>query len=91
MADRQYLERRVKDLTDKGQHIEATWVEFRMRFLPLDATGDQLTDMRTAYFAGACAMTRARTPLAKAAVVAELKTFHDGLVVRYGKPPANSP
>ncbi|MBB3396840.1 hypothetical protein [Rhizobium sp. BK060] len=53
MADRAYLERLARELTDKGQLIEAGWVSLRIAAVPLDASPTQLEEMRNAFFAGA--------------------------------------
>lgn len=53
MADRAYLERLVRELTDKGKVIEAGWVSLRIATIPLDAPPIQLEEMRNAFFAGA--------------------------------------
>lgn len=53
MADRAYLERLARDLTDKGKLIEAGWVSLRIAAVPLDASPTQLEEMRNAFFAGA--------------------------------------
>ena len=37
MADRVYLERLARDLTDKGKLIEAGWISLRIAAVPLDA------------------------------------------------------
>lgn len=53
MADRAYLERLTKELTDQGKLIEAGWVSLRLVAIPLDAPAIQLEEMRNAFFAGA--------------------------------------
>lgn len=53
MADRAFLERLTKELTDKGKLIEAGWVSMRLASYPLNAPADQLDDRRSAFFAGA--------------------------------------
>lgn len=53
MADRAYLERLVRELTDKGQLIEAGWVSLRLAAISPDAPKLQLEEMRNAFFAGA--------------------------------------
>ena len=53
MADRAYLERLTRELTEKGKLVEAGWVGLRMAAIPLDAPKDQLAEMRKAFFAGA--------------------------------------
>ncbi|WLA80329.1 hypothetical protein [Bradyrhizobium elkanii] len=53
MADRAYLERLSRELTDKGKLIEAGWVGLRLSAIPLDASAVQLNEMRMAFFAGA--------------------------------------
>jgi hypothetical protein len=53
MADRAFLERLSRELTDQGKLIEAGWVAMRLGFVPLDAPADQLHEMRLAFFAGA--------------------------------------
>jgi len=53
MADRAYLERLTKELTDKGKLIEAGFVGLRLAAIPEDAPKVQLEEMRNAFFAGA--------------------------------------
>jgi hypothetical protein len=53
MADRAYLERLMRELTDKGKLIEAGWISLRIASVPLDAPPVQLEEMRNAFFAGA--------------------------------------
>jgi len=53
MADRAYLERLTKELTDQGKLIEAGWVGLRLAAIPLDAPAIQLDEMRNSFFAGA--------------------------------------
>jgi hypothetical protein len=53
MADRAYLERLSRELTDKGMLIEAGWISLRLVAVPLDAPKIQLEEMRNAFFAGA--------------------------------------
>lgn len=53
MADRAYLERQLRELTDKGKIIEAGWISLRIAAVPLDASPVQLEEMRNAFFAGA--------------------------------------
>lgn len=53
MADRAFLERLSRELTDKGKLMEAGWVGLRLACIPLDAPADQLREMRMAFFAGA--------------------------------------
>jgi len=53
MADRQYLERLSRELTDKGKLIEAGFVGLRIAAIPLDAPAVQIEEMRNAFFAGA--------------------------------------
>ena len=53
MADRAYLERLSRELTDKGKLIEAGWVGLRLAAIPDDAPAVQLDEMRKAFFAGA--------------------------------------
>ncbi len=43
----------TKELTDRGKLIEAGWVSLQLVAIPEDATQEQLTEMRMAYFAGA--------------------------------------
>jgi hypothetical protein len=50
---RELLEGLSRELTDKGQLIEAGWVALRASAVPLDASEDQLREMRMAFFAGA--------------------------------------
>ena len=53
MAERQHLERLARELTDKGQLIEAGWVSLRLAAVPDNAPAAQLQEMRLAFFAGA--------------------------------------
>lgn len=53
MADRAYLERLSRDLTDQGKLIEAGWIALRIATLPANASANQLHDMRIAFFSGA--------------------------------------
>lgn len=53
MADRAFLERLHRELTDQGKLIEAGWVSMRLAAVPLDAPAIQLEEMRNAFFAGA--------------------------------------
>lgn len=53
MADRAFLERLSRELTDQGKLIEAGWVGLRLATIPQDAPAIQLEEMRNAFFAGA--------------------------------------
>jgi hypothetical protein len=53
MADKAWLERESRALTDKGKLIEAGWIGLRIAAIPLDASALQLQEMRMAFFAGA--------------------------------------
>lgn len=53
MADRAYLERLSRELTDAGKLVEAGWVSLRIAAISLDAPKIQLEEMRVAFFAGA--------------------------------------
>ena len=53
MADRAYLERLSRELTDKGKLIEAGWLGLRIACELEDAPAIQLEEMRNAFFAGA--------------------------------------
>lgn len=53
MADKAYLERLSRELTDQGKLIEAGWIGLRIAAIPLDASAAQLDEMRNAFFAGA--------------------------------------
>lgn len=53
MADRAYLERLSRELTDKGKMIEAGWLGLRIACELEDAPAVQLQEMRNAFFAGA--------------------------------------
>lgn len=53
MADRAYLERLSRELTDKGMLIEAGWIGLRLACDLEDAPKLQLDEMRNAFFAGA--------------------------------------
>jgi hypothetical protein len=53
MADRAYLERMTRELTDQGKLIEAGWIGLRLTAIHPKASPDLLTEMRMAFFAGA--------------------------------------
>lgn len=53
MADRAYLERLTRELIDQGKLIEAGWISLRIAAISPDAPGEQLSEMRKAFFAGA--------------------------------------
>ena len=53
MADRAYLERLSRELTDSGKLIEVGWIGMRIACDLIDAPSDQLREMRMAFFAGA--------------------------------------
>lgn len=53
MADRAFLERLSRELTDQGKLIEAGWISLRIAAIPPDAPPIQLEEMRMAFFAGA--------------------------------------
>jgi hypothetical protein len=53
MADRAYLERLTRELTDQGKLIEAGWIGLRLAAVPDNASAIQLDEMRSAFFAGA--------------------------------------
>ena len=53
MADREFLERLSRELTDQGKLIEAGWIGLRLAAIPEDAPKLQLQEMRMAFFAGA--------------------------------------
>lgn len=53
MADRAFLERLSRELTDQGKLIEAGWIGLRLAAMAPDAPAVQLTEMRMAFFAGA--------------------------------------
>ncbi len=53
MADRAYLERLSRELTDKGMLIESGWIGLRIACDLEDAPKTQLEEMRNAFFAGA--------------------------------------
>ena len=53
MADRDFLDKLVRKLTDEGLLIEAGWTMFRKAVIRPDAPAQQLQDMRLAFFAGA--------------------------------------
>jgi len=53
MSDRAYLERTMRELTDKGRLVEAGWVGFRLAAIPSHAPKAQLEEMRSVFFAGA--------------------------------------
>lgn len=53
MADRAFLERLSRDLTDKGMLIESGWIGLRLACDLEDAPKIQLEEMRNAFFAGA--------------------------------------
>lgn len=52
MADRAFLTRLSRELTDQGKLIEAGWIGLRIVAIPLDATELQLQTMRMVFFAG---------------------------------------
>lgn len=53
MADREFLTKLSRQLTDDGKLIEAGWVGLRLAAIPDDAPKTQLEEMRKAFFAGA--------------------------------------
>ena len=53
MADRDFLQRLERELTDQGKLIEAGWVGLRLAAIPDDAGKVQLEEMRNVFFAGA--------------------------------------
>lgn len=53
MADRAFLERLSKELTDQGLLIEAGWVGYRLAVMSPDAPAIQLEECKMAFFAGA--------------------------------------
>ena len=53
MADRAFLERLSRELTDQGKLIEAGWVGLRLHVIPPNAPAEHLNEMRMAFFAGA--------------------------------------
>lgn len=53
MADRAYLERLSRELTDQGKLIEAGWLGLRVACELENAPKIQLEEMRNAFFAGA--------------------------------------
>lgn len=53
MADRAFLERLTRELSDEGKLIEAGWVSLRIAAINSTADADQLREMRMAFFAGA--------------------------------------
>jgi|SRR5262245_8914465 len=53
MADRAYLERLTKRLTDEGRLIEAGWVGLRLAAIADNAPAAQLEEMRMAFMGGA--------------------------------------
>lgn len=42
-----------RELANRGKLIEGGWAAMRIRFVPADASGRQIADMRLAYMAGA--------------------------------------
>jgi hypothetical protein len=52
MADRAFLERLSRELTDQGKLIEAGWVGFRLAVMPEGVSKVQLEETRKAFFAG---------------------------------------
>jgi DNA modification methylase len=50
MADRAFLERLSRELTDQGKLIEAGWVSLRLAAIPLDASALQLQEMSAETF-----------------------------------------
>lgn len=53
MADRAYLERLSRELTDNGKLIEAGWLGMRIACRLEGAPAIQLDEMRNAFFGGA--------------------------------------
>jgi len=53
MADRAFLERLERELTDKGLLIEAGWVGYRLAVISPNAPPIQLDECKLAFFAGA--------------------------------------
>lgn len=53
MADRAFLKRLSRELTDKGKLIESGWIGLRLACDLEDAPKVQLEEMRNAFFAGA--------------------------------------
>jgi hypothetical protein len=53
MADRSFLEKLSRKLTEEGKLIEAGWVGLRLVAIPVDAPAIQLEEMKMAFFAGA--------------------------------------
>jgi hypothetical protein len=53
MADRAFLERLSRELTDQGKLIEAGWISLRLAAVDPQAPALQLDEMRMAFFAGA--------------------------------------
>ena len=53
MADRDFLVKLTKSLVAEGKLIEAGWIGFRLAFVPVGATKEQLVAMRHAYLGGA--------------------------------------
>lgn len=52
MADRDFLVRLQRQLTDEGKLIEAGWIGFRLVVVAKDAGPTQLAEMKLAFFAG---------------------------------------
>lgn len=53
MADKGFLEREMRRLTDEGKLIEAGWFGLRIAAISPNAPALQLEEMRSAFFAGA--------------------------------------
>jgi len=53
MADRAFLQRLSRELTDQGKLIEAGWISLRIACELENAPPIQLQEMRNAFFAGA--------------------------------------
>jgi hypothetical protein len=53
MADKAFLQRLERELTDRGLLVEAGWVGFRLAVIHQDAPKDQLEEMKMAFFGGA--------------------------------------
>lgn len=53
MADRAFLERLTKELTNQGKLVEAGFIGYRLAVMDPNAPADQLEECKLAFFAGA--------------------------------------
>lgn len=50
---KEFVDRVMRDLSDKGKVIEAGWESYRLRVLPMEAPPVQVRETRLAFFCGA--------------------------------------